>query len=732
MRASEVRADILKELIRAKSIVGAQLGLFWKDSLWEQLNAKGKYENTVSAIKTFFLAHSLRQPVVIELEDGQWLDSDSLGVVQAFTHNITSYPLLILSTLRYAEDGSKPSLLNSQDVTERKIPYEEIELHEFSETDLRNFAEVSLGAPIDEPFYSVLAEKTDGNPLFGEQLLHYFRENECVERKDGTWQLKSADIHIPDTINVILMARIDRLPGEVKEMVKTAAVIGREFNVLLLSEMLQRDVFSEVKFVQKSRIWQELQNMSFMFTHVLLRDIAYEMQLTSRRRELHQRAAEVMEKLYASHLTEWYAALAFHYEKAEITNKTIEYLEKAADEAKAQYHNRQALEFYDRLLFYLQDMFGFSDLELETLLKKAEILELTGEWNECQRVCQQAFEFAEELDDICRMGKTNLLLGRISRQTGQYDRAIELFEQAKTRFEDVEDNEGVSRVLTNMGHVNRVKSDSGMALMYYEKALKMSEELGDTFGKARNANNIGIVYTELTINYEMAMMWYNKSLPLYKRIGEKQGEGVVLNNIGECHRLQGQYDLAMTCYGQALAIYEELGAKLDIAITLGNMGHVYQAKSDYERAIVHYDKAITLLKELGDKYFLSEYTLGKAEALFSLQHYEEAQTLNAEIQPITEEFGMKEDLLKSKVLAVKLDRVLGNTEALHGLYEMLQQTQDETELALLHYELWKMTQHNDHRRQALTLYQTLYENTPNIVYKKRKEELQDLSMSNEE
>ena len=84
------------------------------------------------------------------------------------------------------------------------------------------------------------------------------------------------------------------------------------------------------------------------------------MQLEARRRELHQLTAETMEKLHPAHLKERYADLAFHYENAEIRDKAIEYLQKAGDEAKAQYHNHQALDLYDRLLSQLQNLFGFN------------------------------------------------------------------------------------------------------------------------------------------------------------------------------------------------------------------------------------------------------------------------------------------------------------------------------------------------------------------------------------
>jgi predicted ATPase/class 3 adenylate cyclase len=715
---------ILHELIRTKSVIGAQLGLFWKDSLWEQLDAKGKYDNTVSAIKNFFLAHSLLRPVVIELEDGHWFGGDSLVVLQALTRNVTQYPLLMLSTLRYSEYGSKPCLLNPQDLTERNIPYEEIELREFSDTDLRNFAESHLDGQIDEQFFAVLTERTNGNPFFAEQLLHYFMENELVEYKDERWQFNARDSQLPDTINAVLMARIDRLTEEVKEVVKAAAVIGREFEVVLLSAILKGDVLSQVQIIRKARIWEEVQELRYMFKHALLRDIAYGMQLKSRLRELHQLTAETMETLYATSLAKHYVDLAFHYERAEIRDKAIEYLEKGGDEAKAQYQHHQALELYDRLLNQLQSVLSFPEKEIDTLLKKGEILELIGEWKACHQVYEEALRLSEQINDTCRIGKVKQTLGVIWGRKGEYDKAMTYLDQALKRFEAVNERRWIGNVLTNKGFFHWQKSNYDAAMVCYAKALTIAEELEDTLVMAKNANHIGIIY-DMQGNYEVAMTWYRKSLQICEELGEKLERSRILNNMGECYREnRGDYKAAMTYYQQALTIAEELGDKLSMVPMLGNVGHVYLAQGEYERAIASYDRAIAIARELESRYYLCEYLLGKAEVLFSLQRYAEAQVLAAEGLRIVEEIGRKECIFQGNLLSAKIDFALGNEDAPHRLADMLQQIQDDVERALLHYELWKMTHHENHRQTALKYYQTLYETTPNSDYKKRVEEMQ--------
>ena len=211
---------------------------------------------------------------------------------------------------------------------------------------------------------------------------------------------------------------------------------------------------------------------------------------------------------------------------------------------------------------------------------------------------------------------------------------------------------------------------------------------------------------------------------IFEDLGEKLDIARVLNNTGECSRLQGHYDRAMAYYEQALHLHEELGNKLSSAIVLGNVGHVYKAQGNNDKAMIAYNRSIVILRELGNKHFLSEYSIGKAGVLFLLHRYKEAQALNLEGLQIAEEIGRKDYSLQGNVLSAKVDFALGDKDAPRRLGEMLQQAEDKVEIATLHYELWKMTQEDEHRQTAFNFYQTLYAITPNIEYKTRMEELQ--------
>ena len=714
---SDAARACVKELKRTKTVIGAQLGLSWRNSLWDDLDAEGKYNNTIAALKNFFLAHSLLAPVVIELEDGHWLDNDSREFLKILTHNITEYPIFIFATLRSHDDGSKITY-QLQGIREAHV-----ELHDLSEEDARRFAEVELHDRVSDELNAFLWEKTGGNPFFLQQLLRYTMEQNMLIFKNDAWQPVVKRFGVPAKIQEILAARIDRLPEETKDIVKAAAVIGSTFDLVVLSSVLNKDVFSQVEIIQEAKIWEAVPEFQygFKFKHALLRDTAYEMQIESGRRELHRLIAERMEKFPTLHLKKYYTDIAYHYEHAKNKNKTIEYLEKAGDEAKAHYQNQQALDSYNRLLALL--VLGRPTVKIDALLKKAEILEIIGKWKECQQICEEAIRLAEQIGDKRRMGQAKRISGIILRKEGQHDKAIASLKQAIEWFETVKDKKGIGLGFSSLGMVYWQRSDDVTAMAYYEKAFNIAEELDDKLEIAKNADNMGIIFYELRGNYEAAMIWFEKSLQIFEELENKLEKSRVLNNIGECHRTQGHYEAAMERYRETLQIAEKFGDKFQIATTLTNIGHVYKATGEYNMAIVNYDRAISMLKELGNKFVLCECLIGKADVLFVLQRYNDARALNAEGLSIAQESSRKNYTFLGTVLSSRIVFALGEGNAPRYLEDMLQQTQNTIEIATLHYELWKMTHRENHRQNALNLYQTLYEDTPNIDYKIRIDEM---------
>ncbi|MEL6357213.1 MAG: AAA family ATPase, partial [Bacteroidota bacterium] len=277
-----------RELKRTRPILAALLGLRESGSLWEKLDAKGRYQNTIAAIVNLFLVESLVAPLIIELEDIHWIDEDSQMLIQELLLRMKGFPILLLGTSRYYDDGSCPTLVAESELASLGHPLLRIDLGALSPADVRTFAERALAGPIHDEFLEVLLRATNSNPFYVEQLLEYFRENSLLLRDDGRWNLRDKSIRLSNSINSILTARIDRLSNMVRETVKAAAVIGREFDVPVLTEVLRNDASfrdagqsaqlllkEQIAEAEKGQIWSAMNELRYIFRHSLMREAAY-------------------------------------------------------------------------------------------------------------------------------------------------------------------------------------------------------------------------------------------------------------------------------------------------------------------------------------------------------------------------------------------------------------------------------------------------------------------------
>ena len=190
-----------------------------------------------------------------------------------------------------------------------------------------------------------------------EEVLKSLVEVGALAQEAGRYLLRKplAEIDVPDTIQGVIMARIDRLAEAPRRALQLASVVGREFTVRLLARIADMETPLEpplqelkvLEFIYERSVYPEL---AYMFKHALTHDVAYNSVLVQRRKVLHQVVAMAIEELYAERLVEFYEMLAYHYEQGERWAKALGYLMQAVQKAQQAYANREALGYYDRAL----------------------------------------------------------------------------------------------------------------------------------------------------------------------------------------------------------------------------------------------------------------------------------------------------------------------------------------------------------------------------------------------
>jgi predicted ATPase len=310
---------------------------------------------------------SRRGPLVLLIEDLHWIDEQSGEALAALVDVVAGASVLLVLTYRpgYASALGERSYY-SRLVLDPLLPAESVAL-----------ASAMLGAgTLPSPVRQLILDKAEGNPLYLGEVTHSLLEAGILSQHDGTYSLERPleQVHIPHSIQDIILSRIDRLDQPTKGAIQLAAVIGREFAWRLLERITDLEAqlepalqqLKEIELIYEKSYFPEL---AYIFKHALIQDVAYSIVLVERRRGLHRLVATTIEELYADRLPEHFELLARHYGEAQVWPKALDYLLKAGDKAAAAYANQQALDYYAQALELCERL---GDDTLESALHAAQ------------------------------------------------------------------------------------------------------------------------------------------------------------------------------------------------------------------------------------------------------------------------------------------------------------------------------------------------------------------------
>lgn len=712
-------SELVEELERTRSFLAAILGVTWPGSLYSQLEPKARFENTLNALRVFFQAESRRQPLVIQIEDVQWLDNDSVTFITYMRGYMAGFAMALLLTSR---PGTPPKLLD-----EAKL----IDLTPLNKTHLNDLTFSILGQPAAPPLLDLLEQRTDGNPFFVEQTLHYLNEqNLLTATGEGLQPASVTDLILPTDVRTILTSRIDRLAPTVKDTVQTAAILGREFETPILDRIRAPvETQTSVSHATQAGVWVAMNETRYLFKHALMRDAAYGMQLVSHRRQLHQRAARVIEKYNQDNIEAYYGALAYHYEQAvdeaapaEVRQKACTYLELAGDLAREAFQNTTAINYYQRLLT-LQEQHS-NDLALkekrkDVLRKQGIIWVGIGELNSAEQAFRESLDLAKAMQSFESLALAQRELGRILALRGDFGLAMTYHQAALSYFQSNNHDEGHAKTLREIGVTYWRNKQLTKAIEQYRDALQIYELTNDRPGKAQVMGLLGIALRG-DGQYAQALVTYKDAQEIQEELGDIQNLADLLGNMGFLYWRLGDYEQAERAYNKALTLSQKAGSTRAGARNLGNLGLVYRDKGDYGEALKHLDQAVELAQKLQSHVFLCPLLVYKASVLLADNQLETAQAVNEQGLDFAIQLNYQEFIFNARVQNAKIALALGNQSAsLQQLQDLLEKTLQLGEQATLLYELWLVTDQTFYAERALDFYRKLAKHTPDVEYQER-------------
>jgi predicted ATPase len=352
----------------------------------------------LEAIKRIVLRESLNQPLMVIFEDLHWIDEQTQELLNLLADSIGTAKFLLLVNYRpeYSHQWNS------------KTYYTQLRLDPLGKDSAEEMLSALLGDNSESvPLKRVIIDKTEGNPFFMEETVQVLLDEGALVRNGVTHLTRPiSELKIPPTVRGILVARIDRLPHDAKDLLQTLSVVGREFPMLLIRAVLPKSDEELNCLLNKLQLGEfiyeqpALGDAEYIFKHALTQEVSYNSVLLERRKQLHERIGAAIEALYANSIEDHLDELAHHYSRSGNVPKALEYHERAGRQAvqrSAYTDAMRALTAALELLMRLPESPERDQRELGLQTTLGPVLMITKGWAapETQGVYPRAQELAE-------------------------------------------------------------------------------------------------------------------------------------------------------------------------------------------------------------------------------------------------------------------------------------------------------------------------------------------------
>ncbi|HOC20289.1 MAG TPA: tetratricopeptide repeat protein [Anaerolineae bacterium] len=605
---------------------------------------------TLLAMREWAVTLSAECPLILILEDFHWADDLSHDMLNALVSLTRELPVLLCVITR--PQPEKPLSWAAAGEAATGLLVTEINVSPLSNEDSRALLENLINVrELPEAMIQLLLRHAEGNPFYIEEFVRTLIERQLVHAANGQWEvsplINTETLEIPTTLRGLMMARVDRLPEDLRNLLRDAAVIGLQFSASLLNEVRRRQQGSANVLPALERLTEmgllverhEGEEKVYAFRHILTQETIYSSLLRSQRPLLHRNIAEAIEQLYAADLAPHVEVLALHYDRAGERSKALKYLLLAGDRARQRFANREALDYYSRALQLAQHIETYAVERRQANIGLGDINQHVGNYEEAIACYRAALEsptegFQEDAAEVMlklgqvwhkkgnqqeaeiwlRQGLAQLRLaphplpkveaqldselGWLSLRQGDVTTAQRWLEQAAQLAGQHQLYGPLSAIFNRLGAVYYAQGDLEKATAAVQKSLELLEQVGDVVGMARPLNNLGILQKNQG-DWEKALSSYHRCLEIVERIGDIEGTTIAYTNLGVLYTDLGQWDEAERHLLWDLKLAQQLANPYHLAQAHRNLGRVYLLRKQWNKSAQHLNAAISLYRETG-------------------------------------------------------------------------------------------------------------------------------------
>lgn len=608
-----------------------------ENEMTQSLDAEGR-KTALHALLVDCLSNAEKEePIFIVLEDLHWVDILSLELLLDLTRSTMPGRLIFALAFRPPEMDSPLSRMLQGIHSMTRIDLGELPRDALAEVASAKWAQLfpARHTPLPEAFLTLLLQRAQGNPFFIEEMLNYMRDRGVDFSNEKTL----AAIDLPESIQTLILARIDQLTDGEKITLKVASVIGRLFRALWLPgyypevgdlDRVKRDL-AIMERLEITPLDSPEPDLAFLFKHIMTQEVAYESLPYEMRERLHEKLALYLEASFAD--APPLDTIAFHFGRSANKEKQKEYFRKAGDAASKAYANAAAIDYYGRLLPLLSDPVQKAEL----LLDRAECFDWMGRMDEAESDYRTALSYATQCGSPAFAARAEHGIGVMRGLRGDSAGAAEFLDRASREFDALGDRASRASVLKDSGLFLARKGDFVGSAVKFEAALTIARAVGDRKTMAMALNYLGS-NAHARGEYAEAKRLFGESLAIKKELGERLKIANTLNNLGVVAQDQGEYAEAVAYYMESLELRKTMGHKSGIAECLANLGTVEQASGHLAAAREKSEESVALYRELGEKSIL-------AIVLSNLGGIANAQNdLPAARQFLTESLGIQREV----------------------------------------------------------------------------------------
>lgn len=571
---------------------------------------------------------SRQQPLLLLLEDLHWLDIASLELLLAVARLCAQTAVLLVGSYRPGERSQLPQQLPDFTI----LPLTRLPNHQVAD-----LCTAVLGENGRQPaLIEFLHRETEGNTFFIIEVMRTLAET--TGRLD-----RIPDMSLPLSVfaggmQQMVQRRLQRVSPAAQRLLQTAAVTGRQIDLLLLAHLFPTTDLDEWLTICANAAVLERPDgsLQWQFSHDKLRDGLLAELADAPMRQRHLQIGQAIETVYAADLRLQYGRLAHHFGQARQPDKLRHYLQLAGEAAQASFANEAAIDFYTRLLPLLAD----SPQRVAVLIQLGDVLHFVGQKEAAAQQLQKALALATTLPDEAGQARALLQLGRLWQGLSDYPAALQFLARAQEIYTAVADTPGLCDVLAVIGDCHYYLGQYSDAEAALRHSLALARTLGDHKKIAAALNHLGRTAFDQG-DYDRAQRRYEESLTNSQAIDDKVMIATTVNNLGILASYRGDVATTRTCYEQALAIRREIGDRAGIGASLNNLGILARDAGEYQKAIRLYQEALRIDTEIGDKRAMAYPLKNLGVVALDLEQYEEAQVYYAEALALRQEIGDK-------------------------------------------------------------------------------------------